>query len=87
MRLDGYIRVSQVAGREGERFTSPDLQREQIELWARLHGVELGEIFEELDQSGARADRPLLMRALARVEEGRSQGLIVAKLDRFGRNQ
>jgi DNA invertase Pin-like site-specific DNA recombinase len=84
--LDGYVRVSQVRGREGERFISPAVQREQIEGWIALRGARLGEVFEELDESGARADRPLLERALARVEAGESQGLVVAKLDRFGRS-
>jgi DNA invertase Pin-like site-specific DNA recombinase len=84
--LDGYIRVSQVAGREGERFISPGVQREQIESWVRAHGASLANVYEELDESGARGDRPLLMEALARVEAGQSGGVVVAKLDRFGRS-
>jgi DNA invertase Pin-like site-specific DNA recombinase len=83
--LDGYIRVSQVAGREGERFISPSVQREQIVAWTRAHGAQMGEVFEELDQSGARGDRPMLSEAIERVERGESGGVIVAKLDRFGR--
>ncbi len=84
--LDGYVRVSQVRGREGERFISPAVQRQQIEGWVALRDARLGEVFEELDESGARADRPLLEQALARIEAGTSQGLVVAKLDRFGRS-
>jgi DNA invertase Pin-like site-specific DNA recombinase len=84
--LDGYVRVSQVAGRGGESFISPAVQREQIEAWAKVHGATLGHVFEELDQSGARADRPMLTEALARAERGDSQGIVVAKLDRFGRS-
>jgi DNA invertase Pin-like site-specific DNA recombinase len=86
MVLDGYIRVSQVAGREGESFISPDVQRDEIEGWVAHHGPRLGEVFEELNQSGGRDDRPKLMRAIERVECGESNGLIVAKLDRFGRS-
>jgi DNA invertase Pin-like site-specific DNA recombinase len=86
MIADGYVRVSQVGRREGERFISPAVQREQIERWADLHDVGLGTIYEELDASGARQDRPLLLEALARIEEGKSGGLIVAKMDRFGRS-
>jgi hypothetical protein len=52
-----------VRGRDGERFISPAVQREQIEGWIALRGARLGEVFEELDESGARADRPLLERA------------------------
>jgi len=83
---DGYIRVSQVNGREGERFISPTAQREAIENWVRLQGHQIGQVFEELDESGARADRPLLLEAIARQESGEAQVLAVAKLDRFGRS-
>jgi DNA invertase Pin-like site-specific DNA recombinase len=86
MLIDGYVRVSQVSGRSGARFISPIVQREQIEGWAKLHGAVVGEVFEELDESGARADRPLLMRAIERVEANESDGIVVAKLDRFGRS-
>jgi DNA invertase Pin-like site-specific DNA recombinase len=84
--VDGYIRVSQVGGRSGASFISPSVQREQIIGWASLHGAVVDQVFEELDQSGARSDRPLLMSALERVESGQSQGIVVAKLDRFGRS-
>lgn len=42
--------------------------------------------FQELDESGARADRPLPARALERVEAGHTRGLVVARLDRVGRS-
>ena len=84
--VDGYIRVSQVGGRQGASFISPAVQRDQIDGWAKLNGALIGEVFEELDESGARADRPMLLAALRRVEQGHSQGLVVAKLDRFGRS-
>jgi hypothetical protein len=81
--LDAYVRVSQVRGRQGVRFLSPALQREQILGWAARHGVRIGEVFEELDRSGARRDRPLLERAVGRVEAGESGGLVVATTDRW----
>jgi site-specific DNA recombinase len=84
--IDGYVRVSRVAGRTGASFISPVLQREQIEGWCGLHGYDVGVIHEELDESGGRADRPKLQRAIERVEAGESEGLVVAKLDRFGRS-
>lgn len=84
--LDGYIRVSQVGGREGERFISPGSQRDAITAYAHTHGHTIGQMFEELDQSGARRDRPLLLAALARQERGEASVLCVAKLDRFGRS-
>ena len=86
MVIDGYVRVSQLRGREGESFISPVVQGEQIRAWATMRGARVGRVFEELDVSGARADRPLLEEALARIESGASDGLVVAKLDRFGRS-
>jgi DNA invertase Pin-like site-specific DNA recombinase len=70
--LDGYIRVSQVAGRTGPSFIAPVVQREGIERWAASQGVVIGQIFEELDESGARSDRPLLMEAIRRIESHES---------------
>jgi DNA invertase Pin-like site-specific DNA recombinase len=86
MAIDAYVRVSRVRGREGESFLSPTLQRERVEAWAAMRGFEIGEVFEELDESGARADRPLLELAVERIEQGRSDGIVVSCLDRFGRS-
>ncbi|MDA0161291.1 recombinase family protein [Solirubrobacter ginsenosidimutans] len=83
--VDGYVRVSRVGPRSGERFISPDLQREYLEAWARSRGARLLRVVEELDESGARADRPLLLETVARVEAGISDGVVVAWVDRFGR--
>ena len=84
--VDGYVRVSHVGGRHGERFISPAVQRERIAAWARARGFTLLKVFEELDESGARPDRPMLLEALERVEAGYSQGIVVATIDRFGRS-
>jgi hypothetical protein len=35
LELDAYIRVSKVAGRTGDSFISPGVQRERIESWAQ----------------------------------------------------
>ena len=87
MVLDGYVRVSSVRGRGGERFISPAVQREQIEGWIRLRGGLVGEVFEELDAPGART-HAAAARAGDRARRGRRQsgGLVVAQLDRFGRS-
>lgn len=86
MVLDALIRVSQVRGRKGERFISPAVQLDQIGAWLGANQCTLGEVFEELDVSGTKAKRPDLERAIERVENGLSDGLIVAKLDRLGRS-
>lgn len=86
MKLDGYCRVSSVRGREGESFLSPDLQRQQIAGWANLHGHQIVAWYTDLDQSGGKMDRPAFVEMMARVESGRTEGVVVAKLDRFARS-
>jgi site-specific DNA recombinase len=86
MALCGYIRVSRVGGRNGDSFISPEVQREQILNWAKLRKVEIGEWFEDLDQSGGKVSRPGLDAALARIEAGKSEGIVVAKVDRLARS-
>src|SRR4051812_10476831 len=85
MKLDGYIRVSQVRGREGDSFISPDVQREQIEAFARVMNAEIAEWQIDLDQSGGTLDRPGLTAILDRIDAGKTGGLVVAKIDRFAR--
>jgi DNA invertase Pin-like site-specific DNA recombinase len=85
--MDGYVRVSRVAGREGESFISPRVQREKIEAWARLHDVTLREIVEELDVSGARAPEDRRLETLIqRCERGESAGVVTWRVDRFSRS-
>src|SRR3954452_15777574 len=85
MRLDGYVRVSRVGGREGESFISPAVQREQIKRWASLRGVAIGKWHTDLDVSGGKLERPGLDAAMARIRAGKTGGLAVARLDRFSR--
>jgi DNA invertase Pin-like site-specific DNA recombinase len=84
--MDGYVRVSRVAGRKGESYISPKVQRDKITGWAKLHEVPLGEVVVEEDVSGAKpVDERGLGRLLGRVESGQSVGIIAYKLSRFGR--
>jgi site-specific DNA recombinase len=78
--------VSRRAGRQGESFIAPEVQRKKITEWAKLHDVEIVEWWEEIDQSGAKLERPLFQRALARCEAGDTGGIVVARLDRFARS-
>jgi DNA invertase Pin-like site-specific DNA recombinase len=84
--LDGYVRVSKVGGRTGERFISPDVQEEQIRAYATARGYTIDVVFHELDRSGTTFDRAILQQALDRIESRESGGLIVARLDRFARS-
>ncbi len=83
--LDAYIRVSKVAGRAGESFISPGVQRERIEAWGALHDTRLVWHEPELDVSGGRMDRPIFGQIMARIRAGETGGVVVAKLDRFAR--
>lgn len=86
MKVDGYVRVSQVDGRRGPSFISPQVQREEIEKWAAFKKVELLSVHVDLDQSGGQTERPGLECALRRIESGETEGIVVAKLDRFSRS-
>jgi hypothetical protein len=77
LRVDGDIWVSRVGQRRGVRFISPTLQREEIEAWVSAHDAQLLQVFEELDRSGRRPDRPLLQEAARRIEAGVSSGLVM----------
>jgi DNA invertase Pin-like site-specific DNA recombinase len=85
MKIDAYIRVSSVRGRSGETFISPDVQEDRIRSWATANGHEVIAAHRELDESGGKMDRPLLNEAMARIDSGETQGLVVYRLDRFGR--
>jgi DNA invertase Pin-like site-specific DNA recombinase len=84
--MDAYIRVSRVAGREGDSFISPDVQREAIEAWAKANGVEIANWYVELDESGKNRNRPQLTEALERARAGLTGGIVAAKLDRISRS-
>jgi DNA invertase Pin-like site-specific DNA recombinase len=62
------------------------VQRRKIADWAKLHEVEIVCWWEELDQSGAKVERPMFQEALARCERGETGGIVVARLDRFARS-
>jgi len=95
--LDIYVRVSRVGGREGGSFISPELQEEKCRAVAKARGLEVGQVFIDLDRSGGKMDRPGFKKVLARIEgakdeEGKvvpgsrvSGGVIVARIDRFAR--
>jgi DNA invertase Pin-like site-specific DNA recombinase len=83
---DAHIRVSRRGGREGDSFISPEVQRKKIADWAKLHEVEILRWWEEIDQSGAKLERPMFQEALARCEAGETGGVVVARLDRFARS-
>ena len=81
----GYVRVSDVDGRRGDRFISPDVQREAIERFVNGKRYELIDVVLELDESGGTVARPGLERVLERIEAGEADALAVAYLSRLSR--
>jgi site-specific DNA recombinase len=86
MRLVGYVRVSRVAGREGDSFISPGVQRERVGQFAAAQGHVIVAWEEDLDQPGSRYARPGFQAALEAVERGEAEGIAVYALDRFARS-
>lgn len=85
-RAVGYVRVSRVAGRAGESFIAPDVQRDAIAAKVAASGLELVGLEEDLDVSGRTLERPGFQRALELVERGEASVIVVAKLTRFARS-
>lgn len=82
-RAVGVVRVSRVGDRS-ETIVSPDEQRQRIATACERDGLKLVETYEELDISGGAPldKRPGLSKAVAMVEGGQAQTLVVAYLDR-----
>jgi DNA invertase Pin-like site-specific DNA recombinase len=85
VKVIGYVRVSDVDGRNGERFISPDVQRETITRFVGGKRHELVDVVVELDESGGRLDRPGLEAVLRRLEAGEADAICVAYLSRLSR--
>jgi DNA invertase Pin-like site-specific DNA recombinase len=81
-------RVSEVGGREGDRFASPPIQTERIQTECDRLSIDLVAVYDEMDISGGLplAERTGLRRALEDIEAGRAEVLIGAYFDRLFRN-
>src|SRR3954454_19289508 len=86
LRLDGYVRVSRVGGRQGEGYISPAVQREAIEGYARELDGEIVAWHDDQDASGGNVERPAFQAALERLRAGAPNGIVVMRVDRFARS-
>ena len=86
IRIIGYGRVSDVAGREGDRFHSLADQRDRVKAFVKARGHKLVDWVEDLDESGGTLDRPGLQHVLERLDAGEADALAVAYLSRLTRN-
>jgi len=80
IRLIGYVRVSSESQKEN---TSLGVQEEKIRAYCLAMGYQLVNVFKDV-QSGKNSHRTGLTQAIEAL--GEADGLIVAKLDRLGRN-
>jgi site-specific DNA recombinase len=77
-----YCRVSTVSQEDG---TSLDSQMAACVQEAANRGCEVAEILTEIESGGLYLARPKMQAALAAIESGEADALIVYKLDRTGR--
>lgn len=84
MRVLGYIRVST----EEQSISGAGLEAQRAAIVAECErrGWELVEIIEDRGYSAKDLRRPGIRAALEQLESGRSNGLVVAKLDRLSRS-
>lgn len=78
----GYLRVS--TKQQGESGLGLEGQRVAVEAYARQNSARVAGWYTEVE-SGKRADRPQLARALGHAKRSKAT-LVVAKLDRLARN-
>lgn len=77
-----YIRVS----REKEDGISPEQQKEKAELQAKILGLDLVRVYQDLDISGRSDKRPDFQEMIADIKQNKYKACLVYKLDRFCRN-
>lgn len=80
----GYCRVS--TDRQGDRGYGLEAQRQVIEAEAAHRGWQLGQVYVDVASGGSLKRRTELQEALAVLDAGEAQVLIVAKLDRLSRS-
>lgn len=79
----GYIRISIEEKKTGG--LSLDIQTEQLNLYCRLHNLDLVAVEIDDGATGENMDRSGLRAAFARMVSGEAGGVLVAKLDRLTR--
>ena len=87
-RAIGIVRVSQVNGRDGDSFASPQEQRERVEAACQRDDLLLIETLTELDVSGGTPlhQRTGLCHAVEAVEHGDADVIVAAYFDRLVRS-
>ena len=84
MRVIGYVRVS--TDEQASEGVSLDAQSERVRAYCGLYGLDLVDLVSDPGESGKSLKRPGLTRALAYLDAGQADGLVIAKLDRLTRS-
>ncbi len=82
-RYFSYIRVS--TAKQGEHGVSLQEQQEAIDRYAQRNGLDIVQRFEERE-TAAKRGRPVFTRMLKLLRTGKSDGVIIHKIDRSARN-
>ena len=83
-RTAAYIRVS--TDKQAEHGVSLDAQRAKVEAYASLYDLDLVAVLVDAGLSAKSLDRPALSEALALLDSGEADALLVVKLDRLTRS-
>jgi len=83
-RTAAYIRVS--TDKQAEHGVSLDAQRAKVEAYASLYDLQLVAVLVDAGVSAKTLDRPALSEALALLDSGEADALLVVKLDRLTRS-
>jgi len=85
LKIVGYVRVSTtVSAEEGE---SLNIQKEQIQEFAKYHKWKLTEIYEDPGISGAKIElRPAFKKLIKDAHKKKFDGVVVSKMTRCARN-
>lgn len=84
MKVIGYVRVSTES--QADHGVSLEAQRSKLEQYAALFDHELVAVIVDAGASAKSLKRDGLQKALAALDEGQAEGLLVAKLDRLTRS-
>ncbi|PZF98512.1 recombinase family protein [Micromonospora deserti] len=85
-RFVAYRRVSELMGRGGDDFHSPDIQLAAIRRMATPAGLREVAVVDDIDQTGRNFSREGIDKVRRMAAAGQIDVLAVYKVDRFGRN-
>ncbi len=83
-RVIGYVRVS--TEQQADSGLSLDAQRAKLSAYAEVYDLDLVQVIEDAGWSAKTLERPGLAAALASLEAGQADAILVAKLDRLTRS-